>query len=1135
MKGVGFFESAPLLFDMFRKKLLGCFALTLLVGCTNEDTLFQKLDAGDSGIHFINKITPSDSLNAFTLTNFYNGGGVGVGDFNHDSLPDLFFTANQVSSRLYINEGNRNGEPLKFRDLTEAAGVITDRWCTGVSVVDINQDGWDDIYVSVAKTPVSDRSRNLLFINQRTPEPTFKEEAEQYGLAFEGFTTQTVFFDYDLDGDLDAFLLNTAPDLQNPNNLRPAVNNGTYPSTDRLFENEGKNATGQITFRDVSQRAGIRYEGLGLGVVVADLNDDGYPDIYCSNDFISSDILYLNNQDGTFRNVIGAATAHTSLYGMGVDAADLTNDGKADILQMDMLPADNFRQKQMLAGQDYDRKEMSVSSRYQYQMQYMRNNLQVNVGNDPTTGVPEFSEMGLLAGIARTDWSWATLLADFDNDGRKDVFITNGYRKNITDRDFMTYAEEYSFFGSDKARTKKRDEMLSKVPEIKLKNYAYRNVADYTFEDVSKAWGLNESSYANGAAWADLDRDGDLDLIVNNIDSEASIFQNRASENPDQHYITFKPQGPTANPKGLGVTVTIWVKGQVQKVENYTVRGYASSVEPIVHFGLGKGTLVDSVLVQWPGGTAEKRYGLAVDKTIDLNYKNAKPYLVPGVREMPFFTAISPQGIDYQHRESDFVDFKQTATLHKMLSRSGFPIVVGDVNSDGREDFFVGGSYRGSAPQLYVQESGGNFRGVPFDSTDHETTGAVFLDADGDGDQDLLVVYGGNERPLTAEGAYQPTLFLNDGKGEFTQGTPSILPKMAVSASSVVAFDFDQDGDQDVFVAGRQVPGRYPLPARSYLLRNDSKGTSLQFKDVSGQAGQPLQEPGMVCEVVSANLNGDSYPDLIMVGEWMPIKMFINLEGKGFAPYAADQFKQTEGWWNCLAATDMDGDGDTDFILGNEGLNSFYSASPARPVSLVGKDFNGDGTFDPIMGHYLGEKLYPAPPRDAMNQQIIQFRKKYQNYGLYAKATFGDLFSQEELDGAYRAEAYILQSSVLINEGQGEFTLKPLPKIAQQAPVFGIVPFDYNQDGNMDIVLSGNFFPNEVHMGRQDASRGLLLLGDGQGNFKEVPRSGLNLTGDARSSRLLHTPQGTLLLTAINSQRIKVHRFARPTDLKKTP
>ncbi len=1108
-----------------------------LPGCQRrDDTLFQKLDADDSGIHFINEITPNDSLNAFTFTNFYNGSGVGVGDFNHDSLPDLFFAANQVSSQLYINEGNRKGEPFKFQDLTEAAGVTTDRWCTGVSIVDINQDGWDDIYLSVAAHKTFKNSRNLLFINQKTASPTFKEEAAKYGLDFAGFTTQTAFLDYDLDGDLDAFLLNTAPDLQSPNNLRPAVNDGSYPSTDRLFRNEGKNESGQITFQDVSQEAGIRFEGLGLGVVVSDLNEDGYPDIYCSNDFISSDILYLNKKDGTFENIIGRATAHTSLYGMGVDAADLTNDGRTDILQMDMLPENNFRQKQMLAGQDYDRKEMSVSPRYNYQMQYMRNNLQVNLGNDPATGTPEFSEMGLLAGIARTDWSWATLLADLDNDGRKDVFITNGYRKNITDRDFISQAGEFDYFGSDEARLKKRDELLSKVPEIKLRNYAYRNAGNrngepFQFENVSETWGLDEASYANGAAWADLDRDGDLDLIVNNIDAEASIFQNKTDEKSDANYLDFSLQGSENNRRGLGSRVTIWVGGEPQQIENYPVRGYASSVEAGLHFGLGRNSKVDSALVEWPGGTAQLLRELSAGQRISVNFLEATPYQKPTKRSEAIFTEMTIAGIDYQHREGDFVDFKQTATLHKMLSRSGFPIVVGDANGDGRDDVFVGGSYRGSGSRLYLQETGGGFRSVAFpDSNDKETTNAVFLDADKDGDQDLLVVYGSNERPLTAEGAYQPRLFLNDGKGNFSKAQANALPKFAVSASSVVAFDYDQDGDQDVFIAGRQIPGRYPLPARSYLLRNDSKGTTVRFTDVSEQVGKPIREPGMVCEATSADLNGDAFPDLVLVGEWMPVKMFVNQRGKGFAPYAVDQLAETPGWWNCVAAADVDGDGDQDFIIGNEGLNSFYRASPAQPIRIVAKDFNDDGSFDPIMGHYLrapdrGYKLYPAHPRDAINQQVIQFRKKFQSYGVYAKMTFDDLFSKEELQDAYQAEVKTLASTLLLNEGNGKFTKLPLPKITQQSPIFGIAPYDYNRDGNLDLVLSGNFYPNEVHEGRQDASRGLLLLGNGKGTFQPVPshKSGLNLKGDARTSRLLRTPQGVMLLTAINSEGIRVH------------
>jgi enediyne biosynthesis protein E4 len=1090
----------------------------LLVSCGEKNsTLFEKMDS----IPFANTLTPTDSLNAFTFTNFYNGGGVGIGDFNHDSLPDVFFTGNQVSSALYLNEGD-----FTFKNITESAGVATDRWCTGVSIIDINQDGWDDIYISVAKHPVFKNSRNLLFVNQRTPEPTFKEEAEAYGLAYEGFTTQTVFLDYDLDGDLDAFLLNTAPDTQNPNNLRPAINNGTYPSTDRLFRNEGPDTSGQIRYRDVSQEAGIRYEGLGLGVVVSDLNDDGYPDIYCSNDFISSDVLYLNNQDGTFRNVIQEATAHTSLYGMGVDAADLTNDLKVDILQMDMLPEDNFRQKQMLAGQDYDRKQMSISPRYNYQLQYMRNTLQVNVGTNPQTGAPEFSEMGLLAGVARTDWSWATLLADYDNDGRKDVFITNGYRKNITDRDFISYAEEYSFFGTDASRQKKRDELLNKVPEIKLRNYAFRNTADYQFENISAAWGLDEATYSNGAAWADLDRDGDLDLIVNNIDAPASVYRNNTRQTQKTHHLTFRPQGPAANRAGLGASVTVWADGQAQRAENQVVRGYASSVESGVHIGLGAAPKADSALIRWPDGRVQRLYDLTANQTLYPAYPDAQPE--PNVRPeaRPFFEPFVPRGLDYQHQESDFVDFKQTATLHKMLSRGGFPLVVGYANKDSLPDIFVGGAYRGSPSGLFIQANDGSFRSVGFpDSPGSDVADATFLDADGDGDQDLLVVYGGNERPLSAQQAYQPRLYLNDGTGRFSASLA--LPTLAVSASKVIALDYDQDGDTDLFIAGRQVPGRYPAPARSYLLRNDSRTGQVRFTDVSAQAGRSVQEPGMVCDVLATNLNNDAYPDLMMVGEWMPIRMFLNDGGKGFVPYATDQLADTAGWWNCVASADLDGDGDPDFILGNEGLNSFYGASPEKPIHIVAKDFNGDGTYDPVMGYYLGDKLYPAPPRDALNQQIIQFRKKYQKYGLYAKATFDDLFDEDELKDAWRAEVSTLQSVVLINEGAGKFSRKPLPRLAQQSPLFGIVPYDYNHDGHTDLVLTGNFFSNEVHMGRQDASRGLLLLGDGTGGFRALPsgESGLSVPGDARGSRLVRTPASLLLLTAVNSKGIVAQRL----------
>ncbi len=1091
----------------------------LFSGC-KEKTLFSKIGSEISYVDFVNKITPNDTLNAFTFTNFYNGAGVGIGDFNNDSLPDLFFTANQVSSKIYINKGD-----LRFLDVSETAGITTSSWCTGVSIVDINQDGWDDIYVSTAKHPSFKNSKNLLFINQKTSHPTFKEEAEKYGLAFDGFTTQTVFFDYDLDGDLDAFLLNSSPDLQNPNYLRPSINDGSYPSTDRLFKNEGMDSNGQITFSDVSLQAGITFEGLGLGVVVSDINDDGYPDIYCSNDFISSDILYVNNKNGTFSNIIKSATAHTSLFGMGVDAADLTNDSKIDIFQLDMLPEDNFRQKQMLIGQDYDRKQMSISNNYQYQLQYMRNMLQINSGNDPKTGEPQFSEVGLMSNLARTDWSWATLLADLDNDGKKDVFISNGYRKNITDRDFINYAEEYNFFGTDKARHIKRDELLSKVPEIELKNYAFKNLGSFSFENVSKTWGLDEAGFSNGAAWADLDNDGDLDLIVNNIDSKASLFINN-SKKEGANFINFKPIGPVGNIKGIGLTSTIWMAGQPQKVENYVVRGYASSVASSIHFGTGSFSKVDSVIFKWPGGKVQKLFNLKTNNSYPVYYKNAelKSEIAPALT-IPYFTASKLNGVDFQHNESDYIDFKQTATRHKMLSRLGFVLKVADINNDGLDDFMVGGSYNGSESCLYIQTPDHSFKYQSFPETNGREVGDIlFFDADGDGDVDLLLTYSSNERPLNVIEAYQPQLFINNGNANFSLA-PNSLPKISVSSTSAIAIDIDQDGRQDILITSRQVPGKYPLHGQNYVLLNNSKSKEVTFKDVSLSIGKNIMNIGMVSQVISTKLDVDRFPDLVFVGEWMPITMFVNENGKGFKAFAKDALKNTSGWWNCIAAHDINKDGLVDFIIGNEGLNSFYKASAEFPVRIVAKDFNDDGSFDPIMGQYILDDTYPVHARDALNQQIIQFRKKYQRYANYAKATFKDLFSDMELKDAYQNKATELKSIVLMNNGNENFAIKPLPSIAQIAPIFGIIPMKVNQDNFIDLVITGNFYPNEVHMGRQDASRGLVLLGKGNGEFEPMDRkeAGFNIVGDARASSLLHAGDYSYILTAINSKGLSVY------------
>ncbi|GAA4452614.1 VCBS repeat-containing protein [Nibrella saemangeumensis] len=1168
-----------------------------LVSCrTGPKPLFEKVSGRDSGVRFANTLNATDSLNAFTFTNFYNGGGVGVGDFNRDGKPDLFFTGNQQSCRLYINQtasaDRRSGQipteksDFKFADVTETAGVHTNRWCTGVSVVDINQDGWDDIYVSVAAHKTLPQSRNLLFINQRTPTPTFKEEAALYGLDYDGFTTQAAFFDYDLDGDLDVFLLNTAPDLQNPNYLRPAVNDGTYPSTDRLFRNEGVSPAGRPVFRDVSREAGIRFEGLGLGVVVSDLNQDGYPDLYCSNDFISSDVLYLNNgnEPGTFSNTTRTSLAHTSLYGMGVDAADVNNDGWIDLMQLDMLPKENERQKMMLSSQDYDKKELSQRPQYGYQLQYMRNTLQINNGVRPggrsrdvgddlpaANSTPDFSEIGLLAGIAQTDWSWTTLLTDLDQDGRKDIFITNGYRKNVTDKDFISFTEEFGLFGTDAAREQVRSKVLEKVPEIKLRNYAFRNQSDLTFSDVSAAWGLDELSYANGAAYADLDQDGDPDLIVNNIDEEASLFRNNSREQQKNGFLSVGLEGPAGNRAGIGATLTVWAGGGRQVFEQFPVRGYLSSVAQQLVVGLGTSPVADSVKVVWPGGLTEVRYNIKANQKLVFTVTEAKPASRRSVAKPDWLFTPVPNAIDFTHEESDFVDFKTTPALHKMLSRSGVAMAVGDLNGDKIDDIAVGASYRGSAGALFFGKASGEFTRTGWMANTPMEVGDILLfDADNDGDNDLLAVGGGNERPLSATDAYQPILYLNDGRGHFEPTTA--LPTMAVSSQCVRALDYDRDGDLDILITGHQIPGQYPLPARSYLLRNErvaqgykdrvpeatrntapgarhtgqpvtftslapvpttqkrTDGLPLRFTDVTADVAPALANLGMVCDALPLDFNLDGYNDLVLVGEWMPPTLLLNQKGRFITATADPQslnhsITQSLGWWNCLATGDFDHDGDADLLLGNEGLNTLYRASESEPIGILANDFNQDGQFDPIMGYFINGTRYPALPRETLNQQIIQFRRKYQHYADYAKADFDQLFSKEDREAAFQGEVTELRSCYAENVGGGQFRIRPLPVLAQQAPVFGFLVDDFDRDGHLDALATGNFFGNEANMGRQDASRGLLLKGDGKGGFTPLGpgQTGFRVSGDARRSYRLHNPER--IITAINSGTPVFHKW----------
>ncbi|WP_373549256.1 VCBS repeat-containing protein [Haliscomenobacter sp.] len=1092
-----------------RNLYLSLFVLAIcgLLGCKKADLLFEKITPAHSNIHFNNQLSPDATLNAFSFTNFYNGGGVGVGDFNRDGLPDLFFTGNQVSSELYLNRGN-----FQFESITEKAGIKTDRWCSGVSIIDINQDGWDDIYLSVAEGPGLKNVRNLLYINQKTSSPSFKESAQAYGLDYAGFTTQSAFFDYDLDGDLDAFLLNTAPDLQNPTTLRRQMNNGFYPSTDKLLRNEGIGKDGHPVFVDVSAEAGIRFEGLGLGLAISDLNQDGYPDIYCSNDFMSSDILYLNQGDGTFKNVIQSAMAHTSQFGMGLDAADLNNDAKIDVFQLDMLPEDNARQKQMLGKHDYDKKELSIAPEYGYELQYMRNMLQINTGNDAQG--PIFSDLGLLAGVAKTDWSWATLLSDLDLDGHKDIFITTGYRKNITDLDFIHYYQGSTYFGSDASRAEVREKLLAQVPEVKLRNCAYRNRGDLGFENVAKAWGLDELSYANGAAYADLDQDGDLDLVVNNVDAEASVFKNQSRERQGQNYLKVAFQGQEGNRNGIGATVKVWTQGKAQLYEHFPVRGYLSSVEAGVLIGLGKNQIVDSIQVFWGKNLQETRYKVAANQTLVFRHTEAKPKLKNAAPTAKIFETL-PQLLPYQHQQSDFNDFNQTFALHKMRSKNGPAAAVGDLNGDGLNDVVFGNAYRGRPGNIFLQQKNGSFKALPgLNTAEFETGDLAIFDADGDGDQDILSVGGGNEQALTVKTAYQPILWLNDGQAHFTQTNQ--FPTLAVSSQAVRPFDYDDDGDLDLFIGGRQIPGTYPLPAASYLLRNDGG----RFTDVSQTVAPLLQQLGLVCDALPLDVDQDKDIDLVIVGEWMPITILENQKGR----FVAKTLPNSEGWWNSLAAGDFDQDGDPDLLLGNEGLNTFYRASPTEPIEMLAKDFNQDGKVDPIMGYFIQGKCVPALPRDALNQQMVQFRRKYALYADYAKVGFADLFSKKERADAQELQAKELRSCYAENQGNGQFVLKPLPLLAQQSPIFGFLVKDVDGDGHLDALATGNFYANEGHMGRQDASRGIWLKGNGKGGFVVVPNeeSGLAITGDARRSYWIDTNR---FFTTLNGGEVLAQRI----------
>ena len=1093
-----------------------------LSACQSEPdatTLFTKLPSDATGIHFQNTLRETEDFNVMKYGYFYNGGGVAVGDVNNDGLPDIYFTGNLVASRLYLNQGD-----WTFREVAEEAGVAAaGLWNTGVTMADVNGDGQLDIYVCRSAAADPSRRKNLLFINTTTPssgegarggEVQFTEQAEAYGLADPGYSTQASFFDYDRDGDLDLYLLNhSTQEYAGFNKLTASHKQRTNPLLgDKLYRNDGKR------FTDVSKEAGIIQNvlGFGLGVAVSDVNTDGWYDIYVTNDYNEEDYLYLNQQDGTFQESLAHCIGHTSLFSMGCDAADINNDAKPDIMTLDMLPASNYRLKMSLGPENYDKYNELIRSGFHYQT--MRNMLQLNNGNGT------FSEIGQLAGVGSTDWSWAALLADYDNDGWKDVFVTNGYMRNYLDMDFMNYVVGEKLKSERERREVEVMNLVEVMPSIEVENYAFRNQGDLTFRSLAADWGLGGNSLSNGAAYADLDNDGDLDLVVNNVNEEASIYRNNSETLSPNHYLKVQCRGSDKNPFGIGAKVWLYRGNTVQYQELIPVRGFQSSVNPEFVFGLGTVERIDSVRVEWPTATTQTLADVPANQTLVLDQQEATqaaPANTHAVR--PWFQSEPDRaGIDYRHQENSFLDFKRDKLLAQGISTAGPPIAVGDVNGDQREDLYLGGA-KGTAGQLFLQQPDGTFSSkatnIADENPEAEDTDGLFFDADGDGDQDLYVVSGGSDF-AEADANLQDRLYFNNGAGKFSSRAGA-LPDMLTSGSSVAATDMDNDGDPDLFVGGRLIPGKYPQAPRSYLLRNDGQGN---FTDVTATYCPALTTPGMVTDVVWADVDQDSRPDLVVVGEWMNVRVFLNRNGSLAETHPAG-LANTYGWWNTMVAYDMDRDGDLDLVAGNEGMNNPFRATAQEPVTLIYADFDQNGSIDPLLNYYIDGKSEVAFSRDELIGQMVSLRKKLPGYDAYAKAGLEELLTEDQRANADTLQATLFESVYLRNDGGGNFTVVPLPSEAQFSPVYAILPTDVNDDGYPDLVIGGNLSQTRVSTGKYDANYGMIFLGSQEREFLWVPptQTGIHVDGEVRSIAQLNER----LLFARNDDSVAVFERTR--------